>query len=82
MVLERGRDVKYIKDYPTVTMHPWEFKHGGKMPKAFINENPITSQTRLFDEGSADFFIEDKDLLLNLTHLSHSRIHVIHDKKI
>ena len=27
LVLERGRDVKHIKDYPTTTMFPWEFKH-------------------------------------------------------
>ena len=29
LVLERGRDVKHIKDYPTATLAPWEFKHRG-----------------------------------------------------
>jgi choline dehydrogenase-like flavoprotein len=61
LVLERGRDVKHIKDYPTAMKHPWEFKHGGKMPKAFTDANTITSKAWLFDESSAHFFIEDQD---------------------
>ncbi len=24
LVLERGRDVKHIKDYPTMNLNPWE----------------------------------------------------------
>ena len=33
LVLERGRDVKHIQDYPTTRMMPWEFGHLGKMPR-------------------------------------------------
>jgi choline dehydrogenase-like flavoprotein len=29
LVLERGRDVKHIKDYPTASKGPWEFEHRG-----------------------------------------------------
>ena len=29
LVLERGRDVKHIKDYPTATKIPLEFPHRG-----------------------------------------------------
>jgi choline dehydrogenase-like flavoprotein len=61
LVLERGRDIKHIKDYPTANMHPWEFKHRGKMTKAFTEANPITSKAWLFDESSAHFFIKDQD---------------------
>ena len=32
LILERGRDVKHIKDYPTTNLYPWEFKHRGEMP--------------------------------------------------
>jgi choline dehydrogenase-like flavoprotein len=32
LVLERGRDVKHIKDYPTASTFPWEFRHRGRMP--------------------------------------------------
>ena len=41
--------------------HPWEFKHRGKMTKAFTDANPITSKAWLFGEESAHFFIEDND---------------------
>jgi choline dehydrogenase-like flavoprotein len=34
LVLERGRDVKHIKDYPTANMYPYEFEHLGEMPFA------------------------------------------------
>lgn len=61
LVLERGRDVKHLKDYPTAMKHPWEFAHRGQMPRSFVEENPITSKAWLFDESSAHFFIEDKD---------------------
>ena len=32
LVLERGKDVKHIKDYPTTNMMPWEFEHRGEIP--------------------------------------------------
>ena len=32
LVLERGRNVVHIKDYPTATLAPWEFQHRGEMP--------------------------------------------------
>lgn len=32
LVLERGRDVKHIVDYPTTHKNPWEFDHRGEIP--------------------------------------------------
>jgi choline dehydrogenase-like flavoprotein len=32
LVLERGRDVQHIKDYPTASKAPWEFEHRGSVP--------------------------------------------------
>ncbi len=32
LVLERGRDVKHIKDYPTASKSPWQFEHRGNVP--------------------------------------------------
>ncbi len=32
LVLERGRDVKHIEDYPTATKDPWELPHGNQVP--------------------------------------------------
>jgi choline dehydrogenase-like flavoprotein len=32
LVLERGRDVKHVTDYPTANLHPWELEHRGQVP--------------------------------------------------
>ena len=34
LVLERGRDVKHVTDYPTANLNPWEFEHRGQVPLA------------------------------------------------
>src|ERR1700733_9682226 len=44
LVLERGRNVDHIKDYPTATMDPWQFKHRAQMTLAFLKENPYISK--------------------------------------
>jgi choline dehydrogenase-like flavoprotein len=61
LVLERGRDVKHIKDYPTATLAPWEFPHRLKMPEKFIKENPLITEAAGFDESTQHFFIKDND---------------------
>ena len=61
LLLERGRDVEHIKDYPTATKNPWEFEHRGAMTKKFLDENPLISKAAGFDATTAHFFIKDKD---------------------
>jgi choline dehydrogenase-like flavoprotein len=33
LVLERGRNIEHIKDYPTMNKAPWEFKNRGAVTK-------------------------------------------------
>jgi choline dehydrogenase-like flavoprotein len=61
LVLERGRDVKHLKDYPTTNMYPWEFEHRGEMPLAVQKENPIVNRCYAFREDAAHFFVKDKE---------------------
>ncbi len=61
LVLERGRDVKHLKDYPTTNMLPWEFEHRGQMPLAVTEENPVISKCYAFREDAAHFFVKDKE---------------------
>ncbi|MEX6690768.1 GMC family oxidoreductase [Danxiaibacter flavus] len=61
LVLERGRNVEHLKDYPTATKAPWEFKHRGSMTKEFLDENPLISKAAGFGDDTAHFFIKDKD---------------------
>lgn len=59
LVLERGRNIEHLKDYPTWSKNPWEFPHGGRVPKEYIDKNPITSKAAGFGEDTLHFFIED-----------------------
>jgi choline dehydrogenase-like flavoprotein len=31
LVLERGRDVRHVTNYPTTNTQPWEFEHRGQL---------------------------------------------------
>jgi len=40
IVLERGRDIKHIQDYPTAMKNPWDFEHRGQVPLSVRSEYP------------------------------------------
>ncbi|MEO5592202.1 MAG: GMC family oxidoreductase [Chitinophagaceae bacterium] len=61
LVLERGRDVKHIKDYPTTNLNPWELKHRTQLTTALKKENPIADSCYAFDEATQQFFVKDKE---------------------
>ncbi len=61
LVIERGKDVKHIKDYPTTNMNPWELEHRGQVTQALKDENPIASKCYNFKEDSHHFFVKDKE---------------------
>lgn len=61
LVLERGRQVKHIEDYPTTFLRTWEMEHRGELPLEIIKENPITSKCYAFKEDAAHFFSKDKE---------------------
>ncbi len=61
LVLERGRDVKHLNDYPTTNMMPWEFEHRGEIPAAIKEENPIVSKCYAFREDASHFFVKDNE---------------------
>jgi choline dehydrogenase-like flavoprotein len=61
LLLERGRDVKHIVDYPTATTMPWEFEHRNQLPLDVRNANPIISKCYAFYEGTTQFFVKDAE---------------------
>jgi choline dehydrogenase-like flavoprotein len=60
LVLERGRMVEHVKDYPTTNMDPWQFKHRGRIDE-IIRENPVVGRCYAFDEATQHFFVKDKE---------------------
>ena len=61
LVLERGKDVVHIKDYPTATKNPWDFPHRGELPLSIAKENPIVGRCYAFSEATQHFFVKDND---------------------
>ena len=61
LVLERGRDVKHQKDYPTTNKMPWEFEHRGQLTRELIEENPVVSKCYAFREDALHFFVKDNE---------------------
>jgi len=61
LVLERGRNVQHIKDYPTMNVKPWELPHRGAVPVKMREQNPLISKAAGYGEDTAHFFIKDAD---------------------
>ena len=61
LVLERGRNLEHLKDYPTATKNPWDFPHRMEEPKAVLDENPVISKCYAFGEDTQHFFVKDKE---------------------
>lgn len=61
LVLERGRNVEHLKDYPTMNLKRWEQPHRGWVTQETKNENPLISKAAGYDEATQHFFIKDKD---------------------
>jgi choline dehydrogenase-like flavoprotein len=61
LMVERGRNVEHIKDYPTTNKYPWEFPHNGKIPLDVQAENPIASRCYVFKEDAMQFVVKDNE---------------------
>jgi choline dehydrogenase-like flavoprotein len=61
LVLERGRDVVHLRDYPTATKNPWDFPHRGRLPYTVEKDNPIVGRCYAFNDTSQHFFVKDNE---------------------
>ena len=60
LVLERGRMVKHIEDYPTMNLDPWDMEHGGATPHNI--KEKYTKQKRWgFNETNRHFYNNDQE---------------------
>ena len=61
LVLERGRNVEHLKDYPTAMKGPWEFKHHLRLPRQVLDDNPVVGRCYAFNDATQHFFVKDKE---------------------
>ncbi|MES2794924.1 MAG: GMC family oxidoreductase [Bacteroidota bacterium] len=61
LVLERGRDVKHVSDYPTMMHNPWDLEHGGQAPLAIKEQYKVPSPHYIFSEQTLHFLVKDAE---------------------
>lgn len=61
LLLERGRNVEHVKDYPTTNMYPYEFEHRLEIPFEDKQKNPIVNRCYAYREDTQHFFVKDEE---------------------
>ncbi|MCK5367514.1 MAG: GMC family oxidoreductase, partial [Cyclobacteriaceae bacterium] len=61
LVLERGRNVEHIKDYPTANLPPWKFQHRGFDTRATKDQYPVQCTNYAFNESTMHFYVNDRE---------------------
>lgn len=61
LMIEYGRNVEHIKDYPTTNMYPWEFTHLGTVPYKIAKEYKSVNKHYIFGESTLHFLKKDNE---------------------
>lgn len=61
IMLERGRNVEHVKDYPSATKHPWEFPHRGQRTQNMIDDYPVLKRDYPLNEKNLEFWVNEKE---------------------
>ncbi len=61
LVLERGRNVEHVKDYPTAHLDPWELPYGNRASEQDREEYHVQHQLYLFGQDSKHFLVKDTE---------------------
>jgi choline dehydrogenase-like flavoprotein len=59
LLLERGRDVKHVIDYPTANLNPWNFPY--RLNHTVQESRDSPTQSPHTDAGDQLFYVNDKD---------------------
>jgi len=58
LVLERGRDVKHVRDYPTASKGPWQLENRGTVP---LEQRKDFQQARFVREETLHWMVKDDE---------------------
>jgi choline dehydrogenase-like flavoprotein len=61
LVLERGRDVRHVVDYPTMTKEPLQLPHANKLPAEEIKFYPVQSRTNWVTQANKHWWVKDDE---------------------
>lgn len=61
LVLERGRAVKHVTDYPTMTKDPWQLPHANRLPAEEMKFYPVQSRTNWVNQANKHWWVKDTE---------------------
>lgn len=61
IMLERGEDIKHVKDYVNATKGPWEFPHRGGRTQQMIKDYPVLKRDYPLNEINLNYWVNEKD---------------------
>ena len=61
LVLERGRKLDHVGDYPHVSTPPWAFDHRGAVPESVKQDYPVQSTVYAFNDGTLPLWVKDSE---------------------
>ena len=61
ILLERGKDVKHIKDYNSANKELWEFPHRGGRTQQMIEDYPVLKRDYPLNEMNLEWWANEKD---------------------
>lgn len=59
IMLERGKDVKHVVDYPSATKKVWEFPHRGRLTNEMKATHPVQKRDYPYNEFTPDWWVND-----------------------
>jgi choline dehydrogenase-like flavoprotein len=59
LVLERGRAVKHVVDYPTMTKDPWQLPFANQLPNEELKLYPVQSRTHWVNQANKHWWVND-----------------------
>lgn len=61
LLLERGKNVEHIKDYPNARKGPWEYPHRGRRTRDMEQRYPVLKRDFPLNEKNLDWWASDAD---------------------
>ncbi len=59
LVLERGRPVQHVVDYPTMTKDPWQFENAGRLTPEDEKKLYVQSRTKWIGQDTKHWWVND-----------------------
>ena len=61
LMLERGRHIEHIKDYPSANKEAWNFPHRGRATQQMKTDYPVLKRDYPLSEWNLDFWVKDSE---------------------